>query len=102
MADETHTGVLVLSEAALRAGHEVPAPEALQAEDLEALLDPQPEVLVIGTGDRMVPLPDAIAVPLQVRGIGLEVMPTDAACRTFNILLGEGRDVIALLYPVTS
>ena len=57
----------------------------------------QPEIVIIGTGKKLrFPPPDALA-PLREARIGFEVMDTAAACRTYNVLLGEGRQVAALL-----
>jgi uncharacterized protein len=72
----------------------------LQPAHLEALWDLEPEILLLGTGARLrFPPPDCMAVFLQ-RGIGMEVMDTAAACRTYNILLGEGRRVVAALFMI--
>ena len=72
----------------------------LQAAHLEALWYLEPEILLLGTGARLrFPAPDCMAVFLQ-RGIGMEVMDTAAACRTYNILLGEGRRVVAALFMI--
>jgi uncharacterized protein len=68
--------------------------------DLEALapaLQLAPEILVLGTGDR-IRFPDgALFGALAARGIGLEVMDTAAACRTYNVLVNEDRPVVAAL-----
>jgi len=57
----------------------------------------QPEIVIIGTGRKLrFPPPNALA-PLRDARIGFEVMDTAAACRTYNVLLGEGRQVAALL-----
>lgn len=56
-----------------------------------------PEVILLGTGVQQ-QFPDrAVMRPLLKSGIGLEVMDTGSACRTFNILMGEGRRVLAAL-----
>jgi len=100
--DEVHTTTLVISAEQIIPAWAGPPPRELDEESLASLLDQDPEVLLIGTGSDSMLLPDRVAVPIQSRGIGLEVMPTAAACRTFNILLGEGRRVVALLYPLSS
>ena len=61
------------------------------------LLDPLPEVVLIGTGQVQHLLPAALMRQLISRRIGWEVMDTAAACRTYNILAGEGRHVLAAL-----
>ena len=55
------------------------------------------EVVVFGSGLRNRFPPGAWLRPLVARGIGLETMDTQAACRTYNILAGEGRKVVAAL-----
>ena len=60
----------------------------------------QPEVVLIGTGKKQLFLPPKLMVMFYQEGIGFEVMTTDAACRTFNVLVSEGRNVVAALMPV--
>ncbi len=57
-------------------------------------------VLLIGTGRRIVPIAPDIRQALRRCGIGVEIMDTGAACRTFNVLLSEERAVAALLVAV--
>ncbi len=70
----------------------------LELSDLQDILDQTPEMLLVGTGWSNVLPPRELVFALARRGIGLEVMDTPAACRTFNILVGEGRLPAALLY----
>ncbi len=57
----------------------------------------QPEVLLLGVGETLrFPSPELTA-PLAAQKIGVEVMDTRAACRTFNLLIAEGRKVVAAL-----
>jgi len=56
-----------------------------------------PEIILLGTGDS-VEFPDRrLMAGIMARRVGLEVMDTAAACRTFNILVGEDRQVVAAL-----
>ena len=55
------------------------------------------EIVLIGTGKKLRFPPPAALGPLRDARIGFEVMDTAAACRTYNVLLGEGRQVAALL-----
>lgn len=71
---------------------------ALTPDDLAALRAHDPEVLLIGTGAGQHLLPPAALRALAEARIGFEVMSTPAACRTYNILAGEGRRVVALLF----
>ena len=73
--------------------------EALAERDFERLLALQPEVALFGTGSRQrFPHPRVTRALAEAR-IGLEVMTTSAACRTYNILMAEGRKVAAALLP---
>jgi len=71
-------------------------------DDAETLLAVAGEVDVIfvGTGARIAPIPPALRGTLEEAGLGVEIMATDAACRTYNVLLSEGRRVAAALIPV--
>ncbi|MPY74830.1 MAG: hypothetical protein GEU87_11250 [Alphaproteobacteria bacterium] len=59
--------------------------------------DPAVEILLIGCGPRLMPLPGALRSALRAQGIGCDVMDTGAACRTFNVLMAEARRVAAAL-----
>ncbi|MCZ8112477.1 MAG: Mth938-like domain-containing protein [Betaproteobacteria bacterium] len=69
----------------------------LAAAHFEAILALQPELVVYGSGPRLVFPPPALARVLFERRIGLETMDTAAACRTYNVLASEGRSVVAAL-----
>lgn len=64
---------------------------------IETVAALDPEVILLGTGPRLRFAPPAVLRPLMARRIGIETMDTAAACRTYNILAGEGRSVVALL-----
>jgi uncharacterized protein len=67
----------------------------LMPADLEPLLSLQPELVVLGSGaTQAFPPPATLAACLQ-RGIGLETMTNAAAARTYSVLAGEGRRVVA-------
>ncbi|NYT38445.1 hypothetical protein ERD78_15155 [Allopusillimonas soli] len=61
--------------------------------------DDAPEVVIIGTGGRQHLLPAHVIAPLLRVGIGIEAMSTEAAARTYNILMSEGRRVLVALLP---
>jgi uncharacterized protein len=73
------------------------AAEALAIGEFEALLAEAPEVVLLGTGERQRMPPPALFAEFAARGIGLEVMDNRAACRTFNVLLSEYRNVAVAL-----
>jgi uncharacterized protein len=58
---------------------------------------PAVEILLIGCGPRLLPVPGALRAALREHGIGCDAMDTGAACRTFNVLLAESRRVAAAL-----
>lgn len=59
----------------------------------------QAEVLLVGTGPRQHFLPASLIKPLLRAGVGVESMDTQAAARTYNILMAEGRKVVVVLLP---
>lgn len=69
----------------------------LATEHIEGLLELEPEVVLLGTGTTFRYPAPALLAPLTRRGIGVEVMDTGAACRTFNVLVAEGRQVVAAI-----
>lgn len=73
----------------------------INEESLQAVFRLEPEVVLIGTGKNQVFLPLTIQAHFFRRNIGFEVMSTDAACRTFNVLAAEGRHVVAALLPLS-
>lgn len=74
--------------------------DALAVADFAQLASRGIEIVLLGTGARIrFPRPELLR-PLIEAGIGVEVMDTPAACRTYNILMGEGRKVAAALILV--
>jgi uncharacterized protein len=67
----------------------------IDASAIEALLSLDPEVVLLGSGQRQQFPPQKVLLPLLQRGIGVEVMDNAAAARTYNLLAGEGRRVVA-------
>ena len=72
---------------------------ALTADMVAELITHDPEIIIIGTGKNQVFPDPKLFMPLMKNGIGYEVMNTGAACRTYNILLSEDRQVLAALIP---
>ncbi len=68
---------------------------ALGADHIGALLDLQPELVLLGTGVRQAFPPAAFMASFLRKGIGIEAMDNAAAARTYNLLAGEGRRVVA-------
>lgn len=70
----------------------------LREDDFRIILDTGPEVIVLGTGMRLEFAPRELVFSMARAGVGLEVMDTKAAARTFNVLAADGRKVAAVLY----
>jgi uncharacterized protein len=58
------------------------------------------DVILLGTGREVAHAPTPLREAVEAEGLGLEVMNTPAACRTYNVLVGEGRRVAAAVLPV--
>jgi len=69
----------------------------LAPEHVQQVLAAKPEIVLLGSGARFAFPDPAVLAPLYAARIGVEVMDTPAACRTYNILAGEGRNVVAAL-----
>jgi uncharacterized protein len=83
---------LVLPGGAARwAGYDEPAPIVAAAGAID--------ILILGTGPEIAHPPPAFRAALEAAGIGVEPMASPAACRTYNVLLSEGRRVGAALLP---
>jgi uncharacterized protein len=72
-------------------------PTTLTEADMQKLLDLGTEIVLLGTGSKLRFPPGPLMRPFAPAGIGLEIMDTQAACRTFNILAAEGRKVAAAI-----
>ncbi|NDY90614.1 Mth938-like domain-containing protein [Ideonella livida] len=68
--------------------------EDIQADHLQALVALQPELVILGTGARQRFLSASVLRPLIEARIGYELMDTAAACRTYNVLVNEGRRAV--------
>lgn len=90
------TAILLAPEGPVRAWN-VESFDALAAADFEQLLQERPEIVLLGTGARQRFPHPRLTAPLSAVRIGVDAMATEAACRTYNILLGEGRRVLAVL-----
>ena len=89
-----HDGALTLLPSGLESwtGWDAVEPLLAAAADID--------VLLVGTGAEIAHAPTAFRDALEAAGIGVEVMATPQACRTYNVLLGEGRRVGAAVFPV--
>jgi len=90
-------GHLIVAPEHLIEGWRVAAPVAVTVADLEPALALDPEIVLLGTGATLVWPEEDLMGALAERRIGLEIMSTPAACRTFNVLVHERRRVVAAL-----
>ena len=88
---------LVLSSEFISCPWPVRSISELDESSLEIILDLNPDVLLLGTGERQQFTEARIFALLGQQGIGLEVMNNGALCRTFNILVAEDRAVVAAI-----
>jgi len=99
IADRTYPGPLIVSASELLTDWQASGPDDLTEELLEPLFELAPEIVLVGTGSVQVfPKPELLMCFYR-RGIGVEFMTTQAACRTFNVLVSERRNVAAALLP---
>jgi len=94
--DECRESVILLPDTVIK-GWAPAGLDALTADDFAALLSHKPEIVLLGTGATQRFLHPRILAPLTDARVGVETMDTRAACRTFNILVAEGRRVAAAL-----
>jgi uncharacterized protein len=97
VADRWLPGHLIVAPDRIIENWDVAAPGGLTLADLEPALALQPQIVLLGTGTAL-EWPEAdLMAELAARSIGLEIMSTPAACRTFNVLVHEQRRVVAAL-----
>lgn len=97
---DVHQGNLIITPDSVE-HWEIASFEALTPQDFAALLRLSPEVVLFGTGTRQRFPHPRLTAELAQAGVGIEVMDTPAACRSFNILLAEERRVVAVLLNET-
>jgi len=89
-----HRGLILTPERILD-GWGPSNPADLSEDDVRALIELDPQVIVIGTGQRQVFPSPAVYASAMRHGVGVEIMDTGAACRTYNIVMAEGRRIVA-------
>jgi uncharacterized protein len=97
LADRDLTTASIIAPDQVIEGWQPLDPQALTLDDLAPALALDPELVIIGTGLTQRFVSTAVAAQVMRRGIGLECMATEAACRTYNILMAEDRRVVAAL-----
>ncbi len=101
VVDQLCTGSIIVSANRLISDWPVTAPREITADHIRQVLDLEPEIVLIGTGNRQVFLDPEILMHCYRQPVGVEIMTTRAACDTFNILVSEGRKVVAALLQAT-
>jgi uncharacterized protein len=97
IGESTHVKSVIVTATTLIEGWRPASVHDITVADLEPLLGLGPEVVLLGTGPRQqFPDPQVLRMLYEQR-IGVEVMDTSAACRTYNVLVAEGRPVAAAL-----
>ncbi|MBE9559156.1 MAG: Mth938-like domain-containing protein [Proteobacteria bacterium] len=86
---------LIIANTQLNENWGIAAIEGLAPDHIDQVLAFTPELIIIGTGSKLIfPAVETYSAIIE-RGIGVDFMDTHAACRTYNILMSEGRDVVA-------
>lgn len=86
---------LVIANAQLNDNWNISSIESLTSGHIDQVLSFEPELIIIGTGNKLIFPAVEIYASIIEHGIGVDFMDTGAACRTYNILMSEGRDVVA-------
>lgn len=97
VGDDELTENVVLFRDSIRTGWTADDIGKLNESDFAELIAAKPEIVIFGCGWQACLPPRELVFALARRGIGFEMMDTPAACRTFNILISEDRDVAAVL-----
>ena len=92
---KSFTQSLVVTSTRLNENWNIADIKLLSSSHIEEILSFRPELVIIGTGNRLVFPEIEIYSGIIKHGIGVDFMDTGAACRTYNILMSEGRDVVA-------
>ena len=92
---ETHTRSLIISPNKLISNWKPTSVELITDDDLLLLLINNPEIILLGTGERSIILPANKLAILLEKQHHIECMNTASACRTFTVLVAEGRNVVA-------
>ncbi len=97
VVDQVCTRSIIVSANRLITDWPVAIPGEITAGHIGQILDLEPEIVLIGTGERQVFLAPQMLMHFYKQSVGVEIMSTRAACDTFNILVAEGRNVVAAL-----
>jgi uncharacterized protein len=101
ISDVVYTRSLLLAADQLLAEWAPQSLDELQTEHLGDIFKLRPDLVLLGTGSKQRFPPAEFLMEFHQRGVGIEVMGTAAACRTFNVLVAESRRVVAALLPLS-
>ena len=94
-----HAGALLLSnETVSKLDNSATLDSLAGSKCVQDVIAQGPAVVLIGTGSSFAPASPKLTAQFNEAGIGLDAMDTGAACRTFNVLAGEERQVVAILF----
>jgi len=93
---------LIINPKTLISDWSVQTLDDIDEDSIHDIVDLYPEIVILGAGTKMVLPSVKINLMFQNHGIGVEIMDTPAACRTYNFLLTEGRNVAAALIQITA
>lgn len=97
IGEQWYAGNLIVTADTIVRDWTLATPGRLSVGDLEPALAFRPELIVVGAGHEPTPPDVDLMAALAEKGVGLEFMQIQAACRTFNVLVHEGRRVAAAL-----
>jgi uncharacterized protein len=100
IGSETFREPLIVTADRVIADWSPPPVAVLTVRDFQRVLELEPELILLGTGAEQRFPPFALTSDILTMGVGLEIMSTAAACRTFNVLASELRRVAAALFPL--
>lgn len=92
-----YTSSIIISPYQLITNWKPKSLEDLQPEYFQIVLSLKPEVVILGTGKKLIFPDKEKLIPLLKKRIGIESMDTGAACRTYTVLMSEGRKIVAAL-----
>lgn len=100
IGEDLHRGPVIVSASELITDWAATSIPALSEADLEPVFRLEPEIVLLGTGRSQQFIDPRLTVCFYRRGIGIEAMTTEAACRTFNVLMSERRNAVAAMLPL--
>lgn len=101
VAGTPYTTNIIITPQAVIEGRLPGSMDSLAENHIMTVLGHDPEVVLLGSGKSLSFPADEICEILYLRQTGFEIMDTGAACRAFNFLSGEGRQVVAALFQIS-